>query len=83
MPAWTSIRCNSTSSPAAPVAHAPRRRLEVWFEDGSHRFRAYEFLGLREPLDVVLRGEARHVADLLSVAGEGIVPTAPVHLAAA
>ena len=40
---------------AQAVPHAPRRRLEAWFEDGSHRFRAYEYLGLCHLIEVQLR----------------------------
>ena len=60
------------------VRHAPAnasdgRRFSLYFDDGSHRFRACEYLGLDEPLRVVLRGERPVLDEALALAGGAIL----------
>ena len=60
---------------ADPARDGRGRRLSLWFEDGSHRFRAHEFLGsLGCPLPVILRGEPLLVAEAVRLARGAIEP---------
>lgn len=60
---------------AEPWARDPGR-IKVWFEDGSHRFRAYQFTGLLERIPMRLHGP---YADLLRyLASPAFSPFAPV-----